>query len=318
MRAARIKQVRWLLTLVCLTLLVYVTRRVDWSVTAASMRRASPAPLIAAMLLNAMSVVLRGVRWWIFLRPAGACSLAIAVRGAIVGAGLNNVLVANGGDAARVLLVASASGVSRPTVLATLALDRMFDPICFGLLLFTATFLVPLPVGLTAMRGVVGASLLAAGALLVALTRVRGAGGPRMTLIGWRRRGHEFRERVQSLASVRRFALALVSSFGVWTLQVSKLALVAMSLHLGLPISASVAAMLLINTGLVLRATPGNLGYFQLAYAVAVSRYGVATDAAVATAMLIQAIEIVPVTLAAVAVAPGLLRSRRDTLCAAA
>lgn len=307
-----LKPLRWVLSACCLTLLVYASRRVDWSVTIATARRATLAPLVAAAIVNFSTVLLRGVRWWIFLREVGACSLTLAMRGWVVGAGLNNVLVANGGDAARALLVARASGTSRSAILATLALERVFDPICFGLLLFAGTFLIPLPAGLTATRGVVGAGLLGVFALLLMLTRAPRR--PYASVAAQGRRGYvqEFRARVQSLSSVRRFAAALATSIGVWALQIVKLDLVAAALHLELPLAGSIAAMLLINTGLLVRATPGNVGYFQVAYALATSRFGVPTDAAVAAALLIQAIEMVPVTLAALALAPNFPRADRD------
>ena len=300
---------RWALSAVCLTLVLYVARRVDWDITLVTTRRASLVPLVAATMANFLSVILRGARWWIFLRRVGECSLALAVRGAIVGSGLNNFVVANGGEAARVLLVSRASGISRASVLATLALERAFDPQCFGLLLFTATFLVPLPARLVALRPIAGIALLAASASLVVLTRAPDKCRAKLVTTGWRKHVLEFRSRVRSLASVRRFLAAFAVSISVWTLQVTKMAVVASALHLGLPVGGSIAAMLLINTGLLVRATPGNLGYFQLAYAMATSRFGVATEAAVGAAMLIQAIEIVPVTIAALALAPGMLRS---------
>lgn len=301
---------RWFVSAICLTALIVAARRVDWGAAAATLGRAAFLPLLAAMIANFLSLTLRGMRWWIFLRAVGADSLSLAVRGAVVGAGFNNVLVANGGDAARVLLVAHASGVSRSAVLATLTLERLFDPVCFGLLLLVATFVVPLPPHLSGLRDVVGVSLLIALILLVVLARwknrPRGGGG----------RIAEFLRCVQQLATGKRFLAALIASIGVWTLQVSEFALVANASHLGLPLGGSVAAMLLINTGLVLRATPGNVGYFQFGYAVAASRFGVAVDAAVAAAILIQVIEMVPVTLAALATAPTMLRSETGSLAA--
>jgi hypothetical protein len=79
---------------------------------------------------------------------------------------------------------------------------------------------------------------------------------------------------------------------------------------IALPLAGTVAAMLLTNAGLVLRATPGNVGYFQFAYAVAATRFGVPMEAAVASALLLQVVQIVPVTLLAVALAPQMLRRK--------
>lgn len=306
------RRLRWLASVVCLTVVVLAAWRVDWRAAGATLGKAALLPLLVAMMANFLSLTLRGIRWWIFLRAVGADSLSLAIRGAVAGAGFNNLLVANGGDAARVLLVAHASGVSRSSVLATLTLERLFDPVCFGLLLLLATFVVPLPPSLVGLRGLVGSSLLIVLTLIVVLVRTR---DPEAVVDGGARRAGgrlvEFLRCVQGLATGKRFVAALLASISVWTLQVSEFVLVAHASHLALPIGGSVAAMLLINTGLVVRATPGNIGYFQFAYAAAASRFGVPVDAAVAAAILIQILEMVPVTLASFAIAPGMLRRRR-------
>ena len=54
-------------------------------------------------------------------------SLWLAIKATFAGAGLNNILVANGGEAARVVFVARAAHVPSAKVLATLALERMFE-----------------------------------------------------------------------------------------------------------------------------------------------------------------------------------------------
>src|SRR2546430_17459096 len=95
---------RWALSAVVVVLLLLAARHIDWHASVSVMRRASLATLAAAVLANGISLALRGVRWWIFLRGVGVQSLTLATRGAIVGSGFNNLLVANGGGAARGLL----------------------------------------------------------------------------------------------------------------------------------------------------------------------------------------------------------------------
>ena len=62
----------------------------------------------------------------------------------------------------------------------------------------------------------------------------------------------------------------------------------------------------------MLRATPGNVGYFQFAYVLAVSGFAVQRERGVAAAVLIQLVQIVPVSLLAVLLAPALMRRRMD------
>jgi uncharacterized membrane protein YbhN (UPF0104 family) len=111
------------LTGLILVMLVLFARKVNWHDTWRTMQSASMPVLMTAALVNLASIVVKGVRWWVFLRPIGATSLPLALRATFAGAGLNNVLVANGGEAARVVFVARAAHVASAKVLATLALE---------------------------------------------------------------------------------------------------------------------------------------------------------------------------------------------------
>ena len=108
------RNLRWLLTAVILAFLVVFARTIDWGAAWSSMRHASLPLLVAAIAVNFVSIALKGIRWWLFLRAAGVPSFPLALRATLAGAGLNNVLVANGGDAARVVFVSRATGVSTP------------------------------------------------------------------------------------------------------------------------------------------------------------------------------------------------------------
>ena len=291
---------QWMVSGAAIVVLIYAALHVDWRSAVMIIGRASLMPLIAAVLLNALSVALRGVRWWIFLRPIGATSLGLAIRGTLVGAGLNNILLANAGDAARALLVARAANTRRTAAVATLALDRVFDPICFAVLLVLATFTIRLPAQLTHVREATVFGLMVVGALLIAFRR---RGRPNDRGAGWR-------DYLRALSTPRRLAPAFAISLAVWTLQVTTFALVARATGIALPLAGSVAAMLLADTGLLLRATPGNVGFFQFAYQVAARLYGVPDHAAIATALLLQIVQALPITIAALALAPGLMTSR--------
>ena len=104
----------------------------------------------------------------------------------------------------------------------------------------------------------------------------------------------------------------MLISLSVWGLQMATFALVAKSVGVAMPLGGTLAALLLTNAGLVLRATPGNVGYFQFAYVVASARFGVPTEAAVAAGLLIQLVQIVPVTLMALTLAPRMYRTNGE------
>jgi hypothetical protein len=66
-----------------------------------------------------------------------------------------------------------------------------------------------------------------------------------------------------------------------------------------------------VNLGLVLRATPGNVGFFQFAYALTVEQFGVPRDPAIAVSLLIQTLQVVPITIIGVALAPEFVFKKR-------
>jgi hypothetical protein len=78
-----------------------------------------------------------------------------------------------------------------------------------------------------------------------------------------------------------------------------------------LPVQGSLAALLAVNVSLVVRATPGNVGFFQFAYALATAPFGVIEANAVGVAVLIQALQIIPTTLIGVALAPEFIFRRK-------
>src|SRR6266550_8713540 len=146
------KGIRWAISAAILVFLVLFARTIDWHAAWSAMRHASLPLLAAAIGVNILSVLIKGVRWWLFLRPIGITSLPLAIRATIAGAGLNNVLVANGGDAARVVFVSRASGIPSSTILATLALERLFDPVGFVILLVYGVIRFDLPHALEKWR----------------------------------------------------------------------------------------------------------------------------------------------------------------------
>ncbi|HEX6631856.1 MAG TPA: lysylphosphatidylglycerol synthase transmembrane domain-containing protein [Gemmatimonadaceae bacterium] len=312
------------LTVAMLALLLAGARTVHWGEVWRAVRHASPVALVAAAIVNLLSLLLRGTRWWLFLRASGAPALGTALRGAVVASGLNNVLPANGGDATRVLLVARREGVSSATVLATVALDRLVELLSSAALLVAAPLVLPLPAPLRDWRGR-GAVALAAIVALCALLMWRAARSPsphpvhateRTTPAGggrWRTvRDYlaRFAHGITGLATPRRLGAALALSLLSWVGQAAVYHLTSRAAGFPASLAASTAAMLAVNLAFVVQTTPGNVGVFQLVYALVMAAFGLPHSAAVGVALLIQALQIVPVTALALLLAPHLARRR--------
>ena len=298
--------------------LVVFGRRVDWRSAALVVRAADPLLVFGAIALNLVSLALKGVRWWIFLQPLGSVRLPLVLRATFAGASLNNLLVAQGGEGARVLLVSRAAGVSSAGVLAALALERTLDAVSYLALLVTAAWMLDLPEHIAHWRGVATAALGLAVALLgaLALSPSRGAalaerggavkGGG---IAGYLRR---VRNGTTMAATPRRLTAALVLSLIAWSLQVATYHLTARAAHLPLPLAGSVAAMLAVGISFLVRATPGNVGVFQVIYALTARSFGIAEGPAIAVALLIQTLQVIPTIFLGTLVAPRFLGGTSD------
>lgn len=316
MRTATRRALRLGLLALAALLLARFARSVDWRATWQALRGASFPLLLLATAANLASLAARGVRWSLFLRGMGIRDWALALRGAVVGSGLNNVLPASGGEAARVLLVARAVGAPRSRVAATVALDRVVDALVYLGLLALAPHVVPLPGMLQRWGRVAGIALGVTLAIALPLLvradrrRKRGVtapealpeGAPVMARV--RSTAGHFVHALGEIARGRRLAPALVLSLVSWALQLATYHVVARAAGLGATPVASAAAMLAVNVAFLFPVTPGNVGVFQVIYALVMSAFGLGGGRAIAVALMIQAVQVVPVTGIALALAP--------------
>lgn len=315
------RAVRLLITVAIIVLLVLFARTVNWTKAWDAIINASRPLLFAALVANLLTLVARGVRWWILLREVGSPSLPLALKATFAGAGLNNVLVANGGDAARVVFVARASGVPAARVIATAALDRLFDPVGFVIMLAIGALAFDLPPELARLRWPAVGAVVAIGILLVWLARSARTAEPghvperRERPRGWRARARawlvDFGRSVRELGSGPRIIWMLLLTLVAWITQLATFGFAASAAHVPLSLPGNLATLLAVNVSLVIRATPGNVGFFQFAYALAASAFGISKADAIAVSVLIQALQIIPVTLLGVALAPEFIFKRK-------
>lgn len=227
---------------------------------------------------------------------------------------MNNVLVANGGDAARVVFVSRSTGLPSSTILATLALERLFDPVGFVIMLVFGVIVFELPPALERWRHPAELLLVVIAALLVwfvySARNIKPEhiperrAKPRTVWGRVRRYLSGFAASTRSLTTGPRYIVALVLSMLSWGAQFATFALSAAAAHVQMPFAASLACLLAINLGLLIRATPGNVGFFQFVYALTAEQFGVARDDAIAVSLLIQTLQIIPLTALGVALAP--------------
>lgn len=317
MRAGTKRAIHWIFSIAMLAAVVLYGRTIDWGTAWTAIKSASWPILLVATLANFVTLGAKALTWWIFLSAVGIPSLSLATKATVAGAGLNNILVANSGDAARAVFVTRATGASSAAVLAALALERLFDLIGYIVLMAGAAYLLPMPSEIHRWRLVAVGALLGVIVLLGVLLRrapaIVAITVHPPTLVGRVRTYLDrFMESVRSILTLQRIALAMALAMVNWAAQIATYHLVAVAAHFPISVVGSVTTLITANVGFLVRATPGNVGVFQMVYGVTAQALGLGRDAAVAVALLLQLIQNVPVTLLAVAIAPDLLLHWRD------
>lgn len=332
--AVRRNVLRWLVPIATIVLLAVFARGVDWAHAWQAVIHADPTLLAIATLANLASLAVKGIRWWLFLDAVGARGLGHAIRATFAGAALNNVLVANGGDAARVAAVARRAEISSAPVLATLAVDRLCDLITYALLFVVASFALSLPPALSRWRmpGLIALGVLAAIGAIVIPSAARNRGRPdrgaalsetstaHSTSILQRARDYARRlvATSTSIATASRLTLAIALALVAWAGQWATFHYAAHAASFPVTAASSLLALLVVNASFLVRLTPGNVGVFQLLYVLAATSTGLNKDEAVAAAFLIQLIQYIPVTIVGLMLVPSLATRGRDATVSAA
>jgi uncharacterized protein (TIRG00374 family) len=286
-------------TAIPIALIAFFARNVDWSEAFATLRRADPLFVVAALVLYYLSFPVRAIRWARLLREGGARIfgrdlLEILLLGWFV----NCLVPAKLGDLYRSYLVKRRFGISLSRTVGVVVAERLLDLfVVFGLLIvvgyvaFGRTILPDLNV-----LYVTGAAL---GLLIVLGLVALYAISPRIARFlpaEVRRISRLFREGV--LHSFRGLPVAGPMTLLVWALETGRLLLVLLALGLYLPpsqvIFVAVAASLLTTVPL----TPAGFGFVEIAMVyLLTSGFGLAQNDAVAVAVLDRAVSVFSVIL---------------------
>ena len=300
-------------------------RQVEWWTMLGVARQAAPAGLALAFALHALALVAKAGIWWICLRALATPAFRTVLRITFVGAALNSLAVANSGEAGRVLLISRASGIRTPGALATVVLEHLIRTGGFVIFIATAALLTRSTRSCAALpHDRATFAVLAAVAVAIALLGGRRGRTTRRRFIAWRRAPRVVRAvrvfLLRTLASGRRILtpklLALTAPFTlvVWMCELGSYHLVARAAQLPLSLTGSLIALLSVNLGFVLRATPANVGVFELSYAAAAVAQGAPAGAALAVGMLIHLVQDVPTIALGLVLGRPLMRSAPEPI----
>jgi uncharacterized protein (TIRG00374 family) len=260
--------------------------------------------LLPAAGLMAVGVLIRAVRWRLLFAVESRPPLGATTRALLIGQFFNSILPARAGEAARIIVLHRETNTSRAQAAGTALVERIYDVVGLLILLFVFVPLLPEIDWLrrAAVFGAIVGALVAAGVLILSIF---GARAVRLFLRPFRR-----------LPRIRDEHLEAVSerlAQGLWGLHRPAMALPAFLLTLaswlvfaacfwllatgfGFEIGYAGGMLVLVATSLVLviPSLPGAIGTFEAAALVALRAYDIEDSAALAYAVVLHALNLLP------------------------
>jgi len=277
-----------------LTVLVF-TQFFDLRRVAATLTRADPSLMAAAAVVFLTTYALRGWRWKLLLSPMGAYPYGVVRDILLVGFMGNWLLPARGGELARTLILWRVTGANWRGVLATVAVERLFDALTIIGILSALSQLFPVPPLARQVGWFTSVGMLVT--LVVALwlafhprsffAAFKGAlffvpPGPRQRVLAF------FRSFVEGFGALKRPALLLPVagiSVVVWLMEVVVYLLVMRAFSVPLPAWAAGVTLVVTNLSIAAPSAPGALGVFEAGCSGTLMALGVHKDLALSYAI---------------------------------
>jgi phosphatidylinositol alpha-mannosyltransferase len=262
--------------------------------------------LLAAVVLDGISLVMRAFSWQTILRAAADevdVGLPSVIRATMIGVLGSAVAPARAGEPLRAWLIARRTSFPRRAF--ALVLGTVFSQTLLNLVALAAlAIFVVVSAGL--FRGHVlgialalGVPLAIAGLIAASPGMIRRATAARWAPLrgaaAWlHREATQLRRGLRVFADRRHGPIAALFQLLAWGIQL--LAVYAISLSLGLEgeadMAAAAAVLLAVNITAVVPVTPSNLGVFQAATIAVLAAYGVSAGHGLAFGVLLQAVEV--------------------------
>jgi phosphatidyl-myo-inositol alpha-mannosyltransferase len=294
--------------LVVAGLLLFALSRLNLHRIGHALLTASPGWIALALVLMALSLVLRSISWQQTLRaalPATPISWPAVLRATMIGVMGSAVFPGRVGEPTRVLVLSRRlHGPTRhllAVVTGTVFSQTLINLLALAILAAITFSSVSIFQGHEA--GVAGA--LAIPALIFVLVLA----GPALLRLGRRSRIPRVRSIAHAITRLLRLARSGLVVFArprhglpaigaqllAWALQWGScyMIILALGLQRQATLAAAAAILLAVNVSAVLPATPSNVGVFQAACLIVLAAYGVGAGAALAYGIILQAVEVV-------------------------
>lgn len=266
--------------------------------------------LAPALLVLAIALVIRAMRWRVLFAPARRPPLGPVAHAMMLGYLYNSILPARPGEVARVLALSRSSDAQPAEILATAVLERLYDVLGVLVIFFLALPWLPHVSWLTpaAIAAAVLAAAIVSGAVLLAFF---GESPLRLLLAPLRRVPGLSRERLERIAADLAHGLSGLRHRGVaisgfcltllaWMLTAALAYLVSLAFHLHLPFACAVLVTVAIGLAMIVPAPPAAVGVFEGAALIGLKVYGISYSVALPYALVLHLVNFLPFILVGV------------------
>lgn len=283
--------------------LAWYVRGLDLRALGESFVRATPVPLVLALLANLVAQHIRATGWLVMLDPGHRVPFGRLIRHEFTAQAASTVTPARAGEVVRIWLLKHYDDVPVATVGALIVLKKLFEALGLVILVGAAPWLLPgVPrwVVSTVVLFALGLLLLLA-VLVVAARRVRTDQPPTILrrLVGGM---HVLRDTRRTLAVL---ALAVLGEAA----DLAAVVAVLRALDIEVSLAAAGLVLFLIDLTNLLPSAPGHLGTFEVGALSAFDFLPVDTASAVAFALIFHLQQVLPQTMIGL---PFLLRLPLD------
>ncbi|MBI2863321.1 MAG: flippase-like domain-containing protein [Chloroflexi bacterium] len=297
----------WLPILVSAFFLVWLFRGTNLQQMAAAFAGADYKWIVPAVGIYFVGVWFRAWRWQVLLSPFKAIPAARLFSVTVIGYMANDVLPARLGELVKTYILGEKEGISKSSILATVAIERMFDGLALVSFMAVIMLFVPLSDQLRWLQSVLQLSAAFFGGFLVVLLMV--ASSKRLTLglvrvvlrfLPARVSGKAetilglFIEGLAALQSPRRLALVFLTSLLAWLAEAAMYYMVMFAFEFRQDFHVLVLATSTANIGITIPSLPGGIGPFEAVASKTLMSFRVGQDVATAYSIVLHAALLLP------------------------
>ncbi|MBK5274138.1 MAG: flippase-like domain-containing protein [Desulfuromonadales bacterium] len=305
----------WIGSGISLIFLLLLFRKIDFNQLTDAFRVMDIRYFLLAIVFVFISYYVRAIRWRYLLIPLKTCSMSNLFASTIVGYMVNGLLPARLGELARAYLLAKKENLEKGAVFASLVLDRLFDGFTVLLILLVTIFTLNLPSGseigqkALIIGGYVTLTLYLFVVIFIVFLRIRTEGALRVVSRIFTPFSHKVSAKLVRLLGsfIHGFHLStktshllalIVSSIVIWLLSIIPIYLILRAFGVFLPFTASMFILVLLVFAIMVPASPGYIGTYHYACFMALTAFNVADGKAMSIALIIHAINFIPVIFA--------------------